>query len=132
MIPPYTNTRAIIGKLDTTSRNIFTKAAPSIPATISQDFMPVVSIRSRVCRSLSPLMDPAVVAGMMSSSMINSMPATKRYRSRKLLYWMSAVRRTCSTLEYIFRRATMARMLLNTVMIRGILRLLAMTIISLL
>ena len=92
VIPPYTNTRANTGKLDTITRNMVTRAAPSFPDTISQEFKPVVSIRSRLSRS--PLMVPEVMAGMINISMTNSMVATNSYRSRKLLYWTSAVSRT--------------------------------------
>ena len=52
------------------------KAAASLPRTIFPGFMVVVSIRSSVCLSLSPLMLLEVRAGMINISIINSRDAT--------------------------------------------------------
>ena len=47
----------------------------SLPSTIDQGFIFVASSMSSVCRSRSPAMLPAVMAGMMSRIIPNSMYA---------------------------------------------------------
>ena len=92
----------------------------------------VVNRSSRVWRSRSPLMLPEVSAGMINIKSRNSRVATKAYSWRKLEYWTVAEIRTWATAEYILRSATTARIPLKTMMIKGILKLLARTVTSLL
>ena len=108
------------------------KDALSFPNIISDGFIVVVSIKSSVCRSRSPLTLPAVKAGMMNISMTNSTTLTNTYRFRKEEYWISAVIFTLATTEYMLSRATRARIPLNTMMISASLKLLELTVVSLL
>ena len=128
--PPYTNTIARIGKLDTTMRNMVPRAASSFPRTMSAGVMQVVSIKSSVWRSRSPLMLPAVIAGMIRISIRNSRDATNMYRSRNPVYCTSAVSRTWARAEYIFNSATRARIPLNTSRTSASLKLRALTMHS--
>ena len=131
-MPPYTKDTASSGKLDTIRINMVEKDALSFPNIISDGFIVVVSIKSSVCRSRSPLTLPAVRAGMMNISMTNSTTLTNTYRFRKEEYWISAVIFTLATTEYMLSRATRARIPLNTMMISASLKLLELTVVSLL
>ena len=93
---------------------------------MSAGVMQVVSIRSNVWRSRSPLMLPAVIAGMIRISIRNSRDATNMYRSRNPVYCTSAVSRTWARAEYIFR----ARIPLNTSRTSASLKLRALTMHS--
>ena len=64
------------GKLDTISNSRVQRALISLPITTWEAVIWVVSIRSNVCLSRSPLMLAAVTAGTMNIRRINSMAVT--------------------------------------------------------
>ena len=111
-------------------RNMVLKEDKSLPHIISDGFMVVVSKISRVCRSRSPLILPAVSAGIINISITNSTTATNTYKVVKDEYWISAVSFTRSTTEYILSRITRARMELKITRISASRKLLALTMVS--
>ena len=118
------------GKLDTISNSRVQRALISLPITTWEAVIWVVSISSRVCLSLSPLILAAVTAGTMNISRMNSMVVTNSYIFMKLLYCMTAVVLTWATAEYMLRSVTRDRIPLKRRMIRGSLTLLEPTLIS--
>ena len=121
---------ATAGKLERISKNKVLRALKSFPVTICPALIRVVSIRSKVCRSRSPLIAEAVTAGTINISRINSIDVTNSYNSIKLLYWILADAFTCMITEYIFKRVTKNKIPLNRKMIRGSFMLLELTRIS--
>jgi hypothetical protein len=121
---------ATAGKLERISKNKVLRALKSFPVTICPALIRVVSIRSKVCRSRSPLIAEAVTAGTININRINSMDVTNSYNSIKLLYWILADAFTCMITEYIFKRVTKNKIPLNRKMIRGSFMLLELTRIS--
>ena len=67
---------ATAGKLERISKNKVLRALKSFPVTICPALIRVVSIRSKVCRSRSPLIAEAVTAGTININRINSMDVT--------------------------------------------------------
>lgn len=68
----------MMGRLDTIRSAMVWKAENSFPSTICPGVIIVVSIRSSVCLSRSPLMLLEVMAGMINMRSKNSMPAINR------------------------------------------------------